>query len=145
MGVGHLLEMCKASKVFVAVDIDAVPLYDGALECVGMGITSSLQPANTRLRRAIANHDAAQVRLHGAYPLLFDPQTSGGLLAALPKARASACVTALQKSGVAPYATAMGVVMGAAPPDAAGDAGHITVRTNPHDCTEVEVVNIVNS
>merc|ERR1712216_589064 len=47
--VGHLLEMCRASEVFVAVDINAVPLYEGALDCLGMGITSSLQPANTRL------------------------------------------------------------------------------------------------
>merc|ERR1711904_765731 len=81
--VGHLLEMCRGSNSFAAIDLEKVPLYDGALECLAMGITSSLQPANTRLRRAIANHDS--VCSHRAYPLLFDPQTSGGLLGAMPK------------------------------------------------------------
>jgi len=120
--------MCRASEVFVAVDINAVPLYEGALDCLGMGITSSLQPANTRLRRAIANHDAKEIHGHVAYPLLFDPQTSGGLIAAVPKLRAAACVKALRDSGAALRASAVGVVTGPAPVGAGGDAGHITVR-----------------
>lgn len=124
--VGHLLEMSRGSEATVAVDLPCVPLLDGAMECLAMGITSSLQPANTRLRRAVANHDA--VRAHAAYPLLFDPQTSGGLLAAVPRAHLAACLEELRSSGAAPLAAEVGEVIGQAPAGAAADFGHITVR-----------------
>ena len=58
---------------------------------------SSLQPSNLRLRRAIANEQAALA--HPVYPLLFDPQTAGGLLSAVPAAQADACVQALLAAG----------------------------------------------
>ena len=58
---------------------------------------STLQPANVRLRRGIHNLEAAQG--HERYPLLFDPQTSGGLLASLPADRADECIVALHALG----------------------------------------------
>ncbi len=45
--------MVRASDVDVTVAIDRVPLLDGARETVALGIFSSLQPQNVRLRRAI--------------------------------------------------------------------------------------------
>ena len=95
--LGHLLEMTRPSGVDAELRLSALPLLDGALECVKAGILSSLQPANVRLRRALRNgedfvHDAR-------YPLLFDPQTAGGLLASVPAARAQSCVQALQTAG----------------------------------------------
>jgi len=60
-------------------------------------VLSSLQPANVRLRRAIRDLDAAQ-RLP-LYPLLFDPQTAGDLLAGVPAANAGACIVALRAEG----------------------------------------------
>jgi len=125
--VGHLLEMCRGSESLVAVDIEKVPLYEGAQECVAMGITSSLQPANTRLRRAVANHDDTSVHKHPAYPLLFDPQTSGGLLAAVPKDKVDSCLKELRS--VAAQSAIIGEVLGPAASGASGAAGHITVRT----------------
>ena len=76
-----------------------VPLLDGARETVARGIFSSLQPQNVRLRRAIRDLDAAA--RHPLYPLLFDPQTAGGLLAGVPLARAERCVAALRAAGYA--------------------------------------------
>lgn len=113
--VGHLLEMCKSSETCATIDLPNVPFYDGALECIRMGIASSLQPANTRLRRAVSNHE--EVRGIEAYPLLFDPQTAGGLLAAVPRSKAEQCVQVLRSSGIAPSATVIGKVDGPAPAD----------------------------
>ena len=67
--------MVRASDVDVTLAVERVPLLDGARETVALGIFSSLQPQNVRLRRAIRNLDAAA--RHPLYPLLFDPQTAG--------------------------------------------------------------------
>ncbi|MEO6972134.1 MAG: selenide, water dikinase SelD [Rhodoferax sp.] len=95
--LGHLVEMTRPSGVDVELKLSALPLLDGALECVQMGILSSLQPANVRLRRAL-REQAAFVQ-HPRYPLLFDPQTAGGLLASVPPDRAQACVAELRAAG----------------------------------------------
>jgi selenide,water dikinase len=95
--LGHLVEMTKPSGVDVELNLDAIPLLAGALELVTAGIFSSLQPQNVRLRRAI--HDVESVSKDPRYPLIFDPQTSGGLLASVPSDKAEACVKELKKAG----------------------------------------------
>ncbi len=97
--IGHLVEMVRASDVDVTVAVDRVPLLDGARETVALGIFSSLQPQNVRLRRAI--RELETVAKHPLYPLLFDPQTSGGLLAAVPLGEAERCIAALRAAGYA--------------------------------------------
>ncbi len=106
--LGHLVEMTRPSGVDAELSLSALPLLDGALECVQHGITSSLQPANVRLRRALRNQ--AQVVDHPRYPLLFDPQTAGGMLASVPAARADACLHALQAAGY-PHSRQIGRVL----------------------------------
>jgi selenide,water dikinase len=95
--LGHLVEMVRASGVDVVLDLDAVPLMDGAAETVKAGIVSSLQPQNVRLRRAVANQEEAGK--DPRYPLIYDPQTAGGLLASVPADRADECVAALKSLG----------------------------------------------
>jgi len=97
--IGHLVEMVRASDVDVTLAVERVPLLDGARATVALGIFSSLQPQNVRLRRAIRELDV--VARHPLYPLLFDPQTAGGLLAAVPLAEAERCVAALRTAGYA--------------------------------------------
>ena len=97
--LGHALEMARASGTGLALALDAVPLLDGAQVLARAGVLSSLQPANLRLRRAIVNHDEAKA--HPVYPLLFDPQTAGGLLASVPAERVPACLAALRALGYA--------------------------------------------
>ena len=97
--LGHLVEMTRASWVDAVLELSRIPLLDGARETVAAGVFSSLQPANVRLRRAIRDLEAAQAM--PLYPLLFDPQTAGGLLASVPAARAEACVAALREAGYA--------------------------------------------
>jgi len=76
-------------------------------ETTAMGIFSSLQPQNVRLRRAIRDLETAA--RHPLYPILFDPQTAGGLLAAVPLAHAQSCIDALAAAGYA-EASAIGIV-----------------------------------
>ncbi|MEO8059658.1 MAG: selenide, water dikinase SelD [Burkholderiales bacterium] len=95
--LGHLVEMTRPSGVDAELSLSALPMLDGAVECVQAGIVSSLQPANVRLRRALRNQ--ADFIGHARYPLLFDPQTAGGLLASVPAGAAEACVAELRAAG----------------------------------------------
>jgi len=95
--LGHLVEMTRASGVDAVLELEAIPLLEGAAETVAAGILSSLQPQNLRLRRAV--RDLEQVARHPWFPLLFDPQTAGGLLAGVPADRADACVAELRTLG----------------------------------------------
>ncbi len=83
---GHLAEMIRATgrgdKVSVDLHLDALPALDGAAELFAKGFASSLQPENLRARHLINGMD--KHANHPKLPLLFDPQTAGGLLAAVP-------------------------------------------------------------
>ncbi len=106
--LGHLLEMVRASHVSVELDFNAVPILLGARETTQQGILSSLHPQNLQAARLIQN--LSDWRDRPFFPLLFDPQTSGGLLASVPRDRASSCLTALRKLGY-PDSSAIGSVL----------------------------------
>ncbi len=95
--LGHLVEMTKASGVDAEIQLSRIPWLDGARETVAAGIFSSLQPQNIRLRRAVRDLDV--VSAFPDYPLLFDPQTAGGLLASVPPEQAEDCLTELKALG----------------------------------------------
>ena len=97
--LGHLVEMVRASDVDVQLDLAAIPLLPGALDTVAAGITSSLQAQNLRLRRAVRDLDGAEN--DPRWPLLFDPQTAGGLLASVPADESQACLEELRSLGYA--------------------------------------------
>jgi len=94
---GHLGEMLRASGVGVVVDLGCVPLLSGVERLLGQ-LQSSLQQANElaladyQLRGALLPDD---VRLRA----LADPQTAGGLLAAVPAEHAASCLQRLQAAG----------------------------------------------
>ena len=91
---GHLLEMLEASGVAARLRLDDVPLMAGAVELAAAGLGSSLQPANLAATswRMTAPQDARVA-------LLTDPQTCGGLLAAVPAKEAERLVAALRVAG----------------------------------------------
>jgi selenide,water dikinase len=95
--LGHLLEMVQASEVSVSLDLAAIPLLDGTLEMAQRGIVSSLYSQNLEATRCIEN--LAAVELQPSFPLLFDPQTAGGLLASVPANQGDRCLQALQTLG----------------------------------------------
>ena len=95
--LGHLIEMTRSAGVDAELSIEDITILAGAAETVAAGILSSLQPQNLRLRRAVRNLESAARHLR--YPLLFDPQTAGGLLAGVPAAQAEDCIQALKVRG----------------------------------------------
>ena len=108
---GHLLEMLRAGGVGARVVLASLPLLDGAAELAAAGITSSLAPENLKVMTDIDTD--TQARVHPHFALCFDPQTSGGLLGALPMARAAECVAALRAAGYG-ASVVIGAVTGAA-------------------------------
>ena len=105
---GHLLEMLEASGVAARVSLAALPLMEGAEALAAQGVASSLAPAN---RAAVVGRMSVPGGARGA--LLFDPQTAGPLLAAVPEAQAGAVLAALIDAGVP--AVRIGVVVEGAP------------------------------
>lgn len=94
---GHLVEMLQASNAHANLQLEQVHLLPGALEVTLQGIRSSLYPENNLTQHYIAV-DATHAQ-NPAFPLLFDPQTSGGLLAGIPKENAPRCVEELCDMG----------------------------------------------
>lgn len=91
---GHLGAILEASGAAAEIALDAVPFLPGAVQLSSQGHGSTLLPAN----RASALPMELPVRPE--VELLFDPQTAGGLLAAVPEDRADATVAALTAAGV---------------------------------------------
>ncbi len=88
--IGHLAEMARASGCTAALDAAAVPALPGALELLQHGWRSSFHAAN---ENAKANEGDAR------NPLLVDPQTSGGLIAAVPPREVDALLAACKDAG----------------------------------------------
>lgn len=114
--LGHLSSLLRASGVGADLNLKAIPVLDGALETAGAGLLSTLQPENARMDPLAGAERADPIRKL----LLFDPQTSGGLLAAVPEEAAAACVADLRAGGY-PAAAVIGAVTGAD----AGNAGAV--------------------
>jgi selenide,water dikinase len=96
--IGHAREMALASGVALRLRASAVPLLPGALECVRAGFIPGGLKANREFAECVVDFDDGipeDVRT-----MLFDPQTAGGLLAAVAAEDAPALVTALQQRGV---------------------------------------------
>ncbi len=120
--LGHLVEMTRPSGVDAELDLSAIPILPGAEETAAAGILSSLQPANIRLRRGI--QDQEKWIKHPRYPLIFDPQTAGGLLASVPADVADDCVRELKAMGY-PHTAIIGRVK---PQDESGPIEPISLR-----------------
>lgn len=89
---GHLMEMLDASGTGAMIDAAALPAYDGARELLARGVVSTLHPGNVAMHEGLLETATCD-------PLLFDPQTAGGLLAGMPEARVADCLKALHQSG----------------------------------------------
>ncbi len=87
--LGHLHGLCEASNCGAQIHRGAIPLLAGAAALAAQGFRSSLYADNRALFPEIADAD----------PLLFDPQTAGGLLAAVEDSRADELLDQLTNLG----------------------------------------------
>jgi selenide,water dikinase len=95
---GHLLEMLRPTGLGAEIDLAAVPALPGALECLRQGFASSLSPANRSVAAEIQWVQAGAGDSE-RFSLIFDPQTSGGLLAGVPEENVESCLEALRAAG----------------------------------------------
>lgn len=94
--MGHSFEMAQGSNCTIHICVDNVPYHTEALELASMGFI----PAGAYRNREYAE---AGVSLCGnlsraLQDILYDPQTSGGLLFAIPAEESQACLTELKCS-----------------------------------------------
>jgi selenide,water dikinase len=95
--LGHLTEMLEASGVGAVVRSDEVPVWEQAVPLANDGVYPGGLKSNREYLEDRVEPDG--VGEDDLLPL-YDPQTSGGLLVAVPEARASALVAALLQRGV---------------------------------------------
>jgi selenide,water dikinase len=93
----HLGLLLRASGVAAVLDASALPALPGALELLESGLRSTFHAQNVAAGEALSDARALEARPAGA--LLFDPQTSGGLLFGVAAERADAAVAALHAAG----------------------------------------------
>jgi selenide,water dikinase len=114
--VGHASEMALASGVSIEIDAAGVPLIEGVIDLVDQNKSGGLHTNRS--------HFSGATDIGGSVPpaladLLFDPQTSGGLLLALPAGQATLARDRLAAAGV------LAAVVGAS---TARGRGLITIR-----------------
>jgi selenide,water dikinase len=96
--LGHLAEMVCGSGMSVRVDSGQVPVIAEALEFASMGLI----PAGAHKNRAFREEMTAfgETVPRALQDVLFDPQTSGGLLIGVSENQAGALVKALKDRGI---------------------------------------------
>ncbi len=107
---GHLLEVARGSGATVRLDYSSLPVYPGALEMYRKG-----EGTGSNLPNRAMVEESMTLRAGLSPPeeqLLFDPQTSGGLLLSVPAGEADDLTSALEAAGVAVAVRVAGVVEG---------------------------------
>lgn len=120
--LGHLHEMARASRVGVRLFEGAIPILPGAYELSEAGFIPGGTRRNERDISPYVRWSSEVAESRRA--LLFDAQTSGGLLIAVPPERLDSLLSALEESG-APTASLIGEVV-------PGEPGKIFVDLDPH-------------
>jgi selenide,water dikinase len=94
---GHAMEIARASKVGIQLRFEALPVYEDFQRMVKKGVSTLSTAANER-------HVEGELEIRSGLKkrqreLLFDPQTSGGLLLAVPPIQVEPLLQALLDSG----------------------------------------------
>jgi selenide,water dikinase len=96
--MGHSVEMARGAGVRIELAYRSLPFHPNSLEMYRKGETTGSNRAN---REAVEGFWEVKRNLAGVEEeLLFDPQTSGGLLLSLPESQADELVRALKSAGM---------------------------------------------
>ena len=100
--LGHTWEMATKSNVSIEIDVEAVPVLAGAIELARLG---NIAGGLDRNREYYSHEVDSKVQIDSDIDaalaeVLFDPQTSGGLLFSVPRQATTAFTTALTLAGV---------------------------------------------
>jgi len=96
--LGHLWEMASASGVGVKLKADAIPHYPESLEMIRKGVKIGMNSAN---RSFVGDKVTFEKKIAEDFrALIFDPQTSGGLLISVSANKAEKLLGNLHKEGI---------------------------------------------
>jgi selenide,water dikinase len=102
--LGHLAEMAEASELSVELDSRATPMIPESIEYARMGLIPEGMYANWEYRQPMVDADTID---EDTMAVLYDPQTSGGLLMAVAPEKVEAMLAKLRELGV-PTAAVIG-------------------------------------
>jgi len=95
--LGHAAEMAVASNVAFELRIKDIPYFQGAVNYAKMGLV----PEGTYRNKQHASKYVSAKAIEECYSdILYDPQTSGGLLLSVPKEEADSVMESLDKAGM---------------------------------------------
>ena len=95
---GHGLEMAQGSGVSFQINVENLPVFDEAFQMYEKGVSTGVNSSN---RKLVENHIHYQDFLPAfKQEILFDPQTSGGLLASGPQHHSDEILRELHHSGM---------------------------------------------
>ncbi len=106
--LGHLAEMIQASSTDILLDSQTVPLMDQALEFASMGFVPAGSHANRKFRQDMVDLDSSVSPV--LRDILFDPQTSGGLVMGVAQPHAKKLLSRLTDQGIV-HASIIGQVV----------------------------------
>lgn len=93
---GHLLEMAEGSNKTINLEFDKIPIIDGTLDMLNMG----LLPEGAYQNRSFIGDKIKILNDNKNIDVIFDPQTSGGLLFSLPEKEGKALLKDLEKNNI---------------------------------------------
>lgn len=97
--IGHVLEMARASKLAASIDVQSIPLYTQVEDACAQGFIPASAYTNRTAYQENVLYDHNKIPL-ALVDLLYDPQTSGGLLLACEEKQASKLADELRTNGM---------------------------------------------
>ena len=105
--IGHAMEMAKGSGLCMVIDSKNIPVITGAIELAAMGMV----PGGTYRNRQYLENDVISSDIgEEMLDVMYDPQSSGGLLAAVGEKDADIIINALNEAGLETSAAVIGCV-----------------------------------
>jgi len=100
---GHASEMAAGSRVTIDIDSGALPIIDGVLDIAAQNRSGGMTTNKEHFLPEVDFTASGRELDESHRDLLFDPQTSGGLLISVSAAAAQTAASNLESAGIRPY------------------------------------------